>query len=70
MDKVNNNGLQVEHGINYFQQTCVHSYFPLRIPLFYVSIATLIDIQINIYMFDMKLSIWNTTKSLAILIKL
>lgn len=66
MDKVNNNGLQVEHGINYFQQTCVHPYFPL----FYVSIATLIDIQINIYMFDMKLSIWNTTKSLAILIKL
>lgn len=57
MDKVNNNGLQVEHGINYFQQTCVHPYFPLRIPLFYVSIATLIDIQINIYMFDMKLSI-------------
>lgn len=52
-----------EQGINYFTWNCEHPIIPLKIPFFDVSIATLIDIQVNIHTFDMKLSIWNTTKN-------
>lgn len=49
--------LQVEQGINYFTWNCEHPIITLKIPFFDVSIATLIDIQVNIHTFDMKLSI-------------
>lgn len=41
-----------EQGINYFTWNCEHPIIPLKIPFFDVSIATLIDIQVNIHTFD------------------